>query len=724
MIYYSRTDGTQDKSQWPTVKEHLEAVAKLASRFSEKFGSKDFGYVIGLLHDLGKYSKEFQNRLDDNRIRVDHSTAGAQEVFHQYNKALALLAAYCIAGHHSGLPDYGSLANPSSLEGRLQKKTIPEYKHYKQEIAELPSLAGFRIPLKDGNGFSVSFYIRMLFSCLVDADSLDAESASGSPHTYYRGINCDFNDLYGKLTDYLQQKIENAPKTEINEYRKTIQKSCFSKADGIPGMYSLTVPTGGGKTFCSLGFALKHAIRNGLERIIYVIPYTSIIEQNAKDFRDVLGEEYVLEHHSNYQFPDDWESSDEKDKRLSLAVENWDAPIVVTTNVQFFESLFSAKRSKCRKLHNIANSVIILDEAQMLPGDYLKPCLASLAELVKNYHVSVVFCTATQPAINAYIPDGLRPLELTDDPRDLYRKFKRVKCQFLGDLMDNELVERLEDESQVLCIVNSRRHAKLLYDQLGFLEGAFHLSARMCPAHRRKRLLEIKEALQQGCQCRVVSTQLIEAGVNIDFPTVYRSLSGLDSIAQAAGRCNREGKLDFGTVNVFSPEKHGMPGGWLSRTAEIARMVMQDFEDPLCLDAVKAYFEMLYGTDEALLDKKQIICSLREEEKRLAFPFGEVSNSFRLIDGEMISIIIPWDDRCKNLLTETRTSLYPGSFGRKLQPYVVQVYWFEYQTLVDAEAIEDIAGIFKVLISPDLYSEETGLLMPEGVSISNEVLIF
>jgi CRISPR-associated endonuclease/helicase Cas3 len=360
----------------------------------------------------------------------------------------------------------------------------------------------------------------------------------------------------------------------------------------------------------------------------------------------------------------------------------------------------------------------------MLPGDYLKPCLAALSELVTNYHSSVVLCTATQPAINNYIPNRLTPVELTDDPKALYQKFKRVRCKFIGETTDNDLVERLAKEEQVLCIVNSRRHAKLLYDRLGNLEGTFHLSARMCPIHRHDKLSVIKDALVNGKHCRVVSTQLIEAGVDIDFPAVFRALSGLDSIAQAAGRCNREGKLDVGTVNVFSPEKHGMPGGWLRRTAEIARMVMQDFEDPLCLEAVTKYFEVLYGIDEALLDRKTIISSLREEENRLGFPFAEVANKFNFIDSDMVSVIIPWDDRCKLLLEDIRHSSHPGRYGRKLQPYVVQVYWFEYQALVHDGAIEDIAGIFKVLLSSDHYSIETGLVIPKGVRCEDKVLIF
>lgn len=723
MSYYGRTDGGSDKSNWQTVYNHLYNVAKLTAAFADKFKSHDIGYMIGLLHDLGKYSDEFQKRLEDNKIKVDHSTAGAREAYKTY-KGLGLLAAYAIAGHHSGLPDFGSIANASSLESRLKLSIIPDYSHYKEEINEFPFLGEVKLPIKKADGFSISFYIRMLFSCLVDADSIDAEKSSGNPNAKYRGIYYDMKILDRKLFDFLKVKIENAPKNKINTYRKEILESCIRKADNKAGIYSLTVPTGGGKTLSSLAFALRHALKNNMERVIYVIPYTSIIEQNAKVFRDILGGEFVLEHHSNYQYPDDSDDWSEDELKQYLACENWDIPIIVTTNVQFFESIFSSKRSKCRKLHNITKSVIILDEAQMLPTEHLKPCLAALSEITENYGSSVVLCTATQPVIGKYIPGHVKPIELMEDPKRLYLGFKRVDSRFIGEVCDNELIEKLKNEHQVLCIVNTRKHAQMLYEDLKGVAGLYHLSARMCPAHRRAKLDEIRKALEDNKPCIVISTQLIEAGVDVDFPSVYRSIAGIDSIVQSAGRCNREGKLQKGIVNIFIPEKHGMPPGWISRTAEVAKMILQDFKDPLSLEAIEKYFNTLYTVEESRLDKENILADMRENEKRLEFPFAEVSNKFKIIDGQMVSLIIPWNEKCMEVLETVRYSEYPGSYGRRLQPYVVQIYQYEFNMLKKSGAIEDIAGIYNILSNRELYSEDTGLTQSKEVDLIDQVLIF
>lgn len=722
MTYYGRTDGNIDKSNWQTVIEHLQSVAELSANFAKKFKSEELAYMIGLLHDIGKYSDEFQKRLENKNIRVDHSTAGAKLANDNY-KALGLIAAYAIAGHHAGIPDFGTVANCSSLECRLKNSIIPEYGGYKEDIKKLPSLINFKIPFKRFDGFSRAFYIRMLFSCLVDADSLDAEQASGDLNSQYRGLVYDMADMESKLAEYIKFKTKDVPKSKINEYRKLILETCIKKAERAPGLYSLTVPTGGGKTLSSLSFAMHHAVKNNMDRIIYVIPYTSIIEQNADVFRKAVGGQYILEHHSNYQYPEEYEEWSDDTRRISLAAENWDAPIVVTTNVQFFESLFSSKRSKSRKLHNLANSIIILDEAQMLPAEYLKPCLAAIAELVINYNSTVLLCTATQPSLNEYIPAGLKPDELMENPEELYEKFRRVESKFLGYLSDDELAYQLKGSRQALCIVNTRKHAQLLYDRLKGTDGLYHLSARMYPEHRKEKLKEIKIALNEGKECIVISTQLIEAGVDIDFPLVYRSLAGIDSIAQAAGRCNREGKLEKGIVNIFIPEKHGMPGGWISRTADVGNIVLNEFEDALSMEAVERYFTKLYKIDEALLDRKDILTSLELGSKQLQFEFEQISQDFKLIDESMISIIIPLDKRCDSILKEARWSEKLRGFSRKLQPYTVQVYSYEYNAFLKAGYIEDIAG-FKVLTNRELYNDDVGLLQCKGADSFDKVLIF
>jgi len=722
MIYYGRTDGNIDKSNWQTVIDHLQSVAKLSADFAKKFKSDDLAYMIGLLHDIGKYSEEFQKRLENKKLRVDHSTAGAKLAYENY-KALGLIAAYVIAGHHGGMPDFGTVANCSSLESRLKNSIIPEYFSYKEDIKKLPSLTSFKIPFKRFDGFSRAFYIRMLFSCLVDADSLDAERASGDINSQYRGIEYDMADLESRLAKYIASKTKDASKSKINDYRKLILETCIKKAESAPGLYSLTVPTGGGKTLSSLSFAMHHAVKNNMDRIIYVIPYTSIIEQNADVFRGAVGGQYILEHHSNYQYTEEYAEWSDDIRRISLAAENWDAPIVVTTNVQFFESLFSSKRSRSRKLHNLTNSIIILDEAQMLPAEYLRPCLAAIAELVINYNATVLLCTATQPALNQYIPAGLEPVELMDAPDELYEKFRRVESKLMGYLSDDELVEHLKGNRQALCIVNTRKHAQLLYDKLKGTDGLYHLSARMYPEHRKEKLKEIKTALKEGQACIVISTQLIEAGVDIDFPLVYRALAGIDSIAQAAGRCNREGKLEKGIVNIFIPEKHGMPGGWISRTAEIGNIVLTEFEDGLCMKSVERYFTRLYKIDEELLDRKDILASLELGSKQLQFEFEQISENFKLIDESMISIIIPLDERCNSILKEARWSEKLRGFSRKLQPYTVQVYSYEYNAFLKAGYIEDIAG-FKVLTNNELYNNDVGLLQCKGADSFDKILIF
>lgn len=438
MIYFAHSKDGQHKSEWQTLKNHLEAVSDLSYSFAGKFGAWNFGKAVGLLHDIGKYSKEFQRRLEGERLTVDHSTAGTQEAEKIYGKALGHVLAYTIAGHHSGLPNCGSVADDSSLLGRLAKLSLPEYSIYKNEVNSLPVQKDLAFPIHPtpgSYGFSVQFFIRFLYSCLVDADFLDTEAVLNQSNAVLRSIHTSIKELLSSLDTYLDKKCSEAADTQINKWRTKILAACRDKAMDKPGFFTLTVPTGGGKTLSSLAFALKHAVSHGMERVIYVIPFTSIIEQNAAVFKDILGYENVLEHHSNFQYTD----SDDEDgtdifKKLKLSTENWDAPVIVTTNVQFFESLFANHNSKCRKLHNIAKSVVILDEAQMIPTAFLKPCLSALTELVTNYGVSIVLCTATQPAIKELLPVGMNPIEIAPDPKHLCDVFRRVTVANVGEL--------------------------------------------------------------------------------------------------------------------------------------------------------------------------------------------------------------------------------------------------------------------------------------------------
>ena len=722
MKYYAHSKTELTKSEWHLLIDHLEDTAALAAGFAASFGAEKLGYVAGLLHDIGKYSPDFQRRLEGDRKKVDHSSAGAIEVVRNYNKAFGRMLAYTIAGHHSGLQDWGSRVDESTLEGRLIKKPLPEYSAFLSEI-DLPRPEELVLPLKRlplGAGFSGQFLTRFLYSCLVDADFLDTERALNIKQSSLRDICFSLDKLSSALEVHLKGKSCSAPDTPVNRRRAGILADCRDKAIFKPGFFTLSVPTGGGKTLSSMSFALNHAINHGMKRVIYVIPYTSIIEQNAAVFKDIFGEEKVLEHHSNFSYPEDavLESASEDEPQgigsLKLASENWDMPIVMTTNVQFFESLFAAKSSRCRKLHNIANSVVIIDEAQMIPTGYLKPCINALVELVANYNTTVVLCTATQPAINRLLPPNCpHPLEIVSDPDELYRAFQRVKVHNLGSLSDDMLAEKLLSEDQVLCIVNSKKHARIVLGKIEDKEAS-HLSTRMCPAHRSQSLQEIRKKLKAGESCRVVSTQLIEAGVDVDFPVVYRSSAGVDSIAQSAGRCNREGRRGIGNVYVFKPEKHGLPSGWLSRTATIGEGVLRRHEDPLSLDAVKDYFTELYNIEGEGLDKERIMAELAEQGKALRFPFRTIADKFKLIDDQNTTlIVIPYDEKCRGMIERARWDNFPSKYIRRLQKYSVQVYEQEFREMLQIGLLENIGGKFYVLSETAYksdYSPKLGLL--------------
>jgi CRISPR-associated endonuclease/helicase Cas3 len=464
MMYIAHTRDIDTNTQ--DIKTHLIGTAKRAYLFGEKFHNGDYSYICGMLHDIGKYSAKFQQKiLNNTNATVDHSTAGAIEINNRL-KLFGKLMAYCIAGHHGGLPDGGSRSDTAveaTLCGRLKRKSqLENYADFRTEIdisEKIPKQAPNIRPLNKG-GFSISFFIRMIFSCLVDADFLDTE-AFVSDNNIDRKVCYNFSLFYRTLIQHIEG-FSNQER-EINRKRSEILNDCINKSKYKKGLYTLTVPTGGGKTLSSLAFAISHAIENNMDRIIYVIPYTSIIEQTAKIFKIILGEQSVLEHHSNFDFGDDENSISYK---LKLASENWDIPVVVTTNVQFFESLFSNKPSKCRKLHNISNSVIIFDEAQMLPTQFLTPCIMSISELVINYGSTCILCSATQPSLKDRFPGEIEINEICSNTDELYRFFKRTRVVYRGKMELDCLAEELNTCCQVLCIVNSKRHAMDIYSKL------------------------------------------------------------------------------------------------------------------------------------------------------------------------------------------------------------------------------------------------------------------
>ncbi len=718
--FYAHSLEGQPKEAWQLLEEHLRNVAALAQGFAEVFAAGEWGYLAGLWHDLGKYAAEFQRYLEGDGSRVDHATAGAQHavsVLGGYGRLLA----YGLAGHHAGLPN-GRDNNDSCLEERLAKR-VPDYAAYADEVLHPPAKGELHFPFEPEehrNGFQFSFFTRMLYSCLVDADFLDTESFIDPTKAALRKGYPALASLLPKLETHLATLQQKAKPSEVNRHRAVILRQSLAAAEEAQGLYSLTVPTGGGKTLSSLAFALRHALRHGLDRVIYVIPYTSIIEQNAMVLRNIFGDGAVLEHHSNYEPPVD-------DRRSKLAAENWDAPIVVTTNVQFFESLFRTRSSRCRRIHNIANSVVILDEAQMLPVELLRPCLEVLRELAA-YRTTVVLCTATQPALREEdgFAQGLRNVrEIIDNPQELLEALARVRTVNLGRATDAELVGRLGGQEQVLCVVNTRRHARSLFEMLADKggEGVHHLSGLMCPAHRSEVLTRIRQALKEGRPCRVVSTQLIEAGVDIDFPVVYRSVAGIDSIAQAAGRCNREGGLPQpGRVFVFEPEE-GVSAGPARQAAQSAEPVLRRHEDPLSLAAVREYFQSHYWRRAQDLDKHGILRDFEEGARRGDYPFREVDAKFKLIETVMEPVIIPWNSEAEELIDALCHAEHPGSYSRRLQRYTVQIPRFALAELRADGDVERLRDQFNILINRSCYSEKIGLCSGKQAFIEAENLI-
>lgn len=699
--------------------------------------------MAGLWHDLGKYSSDFQEYLrrsatsgnlhvgtdhhrDEVVGKVDHTSAGGQHAVRAC-PVLGHLLAYAIAGHHSGLLD--ARADGACLEARLRKAVLacehaPEGILNAAERHSLLPLPGvLDRALSERHPFAVSFFARMLFSCLVDADFLATEEFVEPGRARARPRWPD--DILLRIEDHLSAhlaRIESgAEGTEVNRARREVREACLRAAELEPGFFSLTVPTGGGKTLASLAFALAHARRFGLRRVVYVIPFTSIIEQNAEVFRKVTAgvvaegcDDPVLEHHSNV-------GEEHESERSRLAAENWDAPLVVTTAVQFFESLFANRASRCRKLHRLARIVVVLDEAQTLPVDLLEPCLAALKELVAGYGTSVVLCTATQPALarREHFPigvDGVR--EIAPDPPGLYSRLRRVEVEDLGCLGDEELLERLAPEPKVLCIVNTRGHARRLAEAWVARGGEpVHLSALMCPAHRSERLEEVRRRLRSEPTCQVISTQLVEAGVDLDFPVVYRALAGMDAIAQAAGRCNREGLLKRGRTFVFRPE-HRRSEAYFRDTAGVAAQVLELHRDPLALEAVERYFRLYYWEQQQRWDQRGIHALFHLDsnpEMPFLFGFASAAERFRVIEETQRPVIVPWREEGKRVCESLRWGgeLPSRRLLRSLQRYTVSVP----RRLWEREVGRSFAMVhdrYPVLFSPQLHYSETYGLALEG----------
>jgi CRISPR-associated endonuclease/helicase Cas3 len=694
-------------TEWEPLDAHLNCVADKACEFAAKFGAGEWGRAAGLLHDIGKAKPGFQAYIQNLGVSEPHAAEGARfaSVFYgpgytcpplagrQPKDGLGRLLAFAIAGHHAGLANgIATGGGLTPLTGRLHDAADvrPWFTPSSPKIEKNPR------PLRAaGNDpFGWAFFTRMVFSALVDADQLETEK-------WY--------------ADQANVKVARGWKGALPDLKLALDLHLAGLADGrtaatqAPGLFSLTVPTGGGKTLSSLAFALDHAIAHtkthGLERVIYVIPFTSIVEQTADVFRAALGEanaDAILEHHSGFEVDGAEPGAKEEEERVRLAAQNWDRPIIVTTSVQFFESLFSNRPGRCRKLHNIARSVVVLDEAQTLPLHLLRPCLAAINELSRGYNTSVVLSTATQPALTREAGlkapealDGKRVREIVAPGRDLFTRLKRVRTMQAGTLSDAQLVEALHGADQALVIVNNRRHARELFDLLtkSGLAGVRHLTTAMTAAHRQHVLANIRRDLVLKRPVRLVSTSLIEAGVDISFKAVWRAWAGLDQMAQAAGRCNRNGELgpDGGVLTIFEPEEIDgrKPPPELRQNAETAASVLAQLagRDPLSKEAVAAYFtELLWRKEIAQLDKvdvgerplRGIMKATSETASGLNFCFADIAQAFNFIKDTMVPVIIPasikaYEADPDKVMRQIEYGKSAGGIARAVQRHIVQV---------------------------------------------------
>lgn len=579
--------------------------------------------------------------------------------------------------------------------------------------------------IASGNSLDVMILTRMLFSCLVDADFLDTEAFMNNQPVRKNEFS-SLKEIAAMFWSRLEEDGYFRPKNALNGKRCEILHTCMRKGEGKQGLYSLTVPTGGGKTISSMAFAMKQAMKWHKERIIYVIPYLSIIEQTADVFRALLGNHAVLESHSQVDYDSLPEEGSEEAgrvaERMKLAAENWDAPVVITTNEQFFESLYANTTSRCRKLHNIANSVIILDEAQMMPVDFLKPCLHALEQMVHYYGCTVVLCSATQPELGRYLHLQKDPTEIMENVGELFQFFKRVTFDIDGETDYAEIAKKLDEYEQVLCIASTKKEAEKIFE---LLDGeAMYLSTNLCPAHRREIIREIKTRLRDGKSCRVVSTSIISVGVDIDFPVVYLQYTGLDSLIQGAGRCNREGRqsLQKSRAHIFWT-KESKKSPFMRKEKQVTDMVRKKYsaEEMTEPSAIRTYFENWYQSNEGNLDYREI------EKLAQSLSFAEIGKRFHLIQDSTKSVFIPFDEKARNIKEQLMMGNRSRQLMRAVGAYMINVRYSkaqgqsDFMKLLTQGQIEMFPGDENLayLVNMEDYDAELGLKIKseDGVGI-------
>lgn len=719
--YYAHTPPVDSKNKpWELLELHLLNVANKTKAFAKTATQNnkiaDIAFLTGFLHDLGKYRQEFQDYLAGKRessLDTHHAAYGSVAAKLEYG---ILEAVFAIAGHHSGLHDAEYFEFDKYRADEEYSRLLELLKNSSENF----SCFKLGSQIENTEELQAEVRVRMLFSCLVDADRLaTAEYTEGKQE---RLIELRPEYLLEKLGKHVES-LQNCKQSTLQKLRDNIFRSAIEKGGNKPGFFSMTVPTGGGKTLSSMAFALEHARKHKLRRIIIVIPYLSIIEQNAEVYRNVFGKSMVVEHHSAVAV------ADEDDKELSqaeLATENWDAPIIVTTAVQFIETLFSNSPTRCRKLHNIARSVIVVDETQTLPAHLLDPTLSIFQELIKQYGSSILLCSATQPGFikNIGLPEGLEPeqvIEIAPNPSELFRKLSRVSYHLpeKGVTISWEsLALEVVKYEQVLVVVNTRKHAFKLWEAIRAEfnkkeEQLFHLSSAMCAEHRSDILDIVKKRLENSKPCYLVSTQLIEAGVDVDFPLVYRAMGPLDSIVQAAGRCNREGKVRKGDLYLFNPEDSGIPKGQYSIATNLAAIELgkSGMKDKMAIDpsVFTTYFSRLYSqldTDYKRSGERSI------QESRKKFNFKTVSKNARVIKDATVSIIVPYK-KSKELIKEVRGKWRVSKYDlRSLQRFMVSVNERDFKKLEKLCSFTSISEEINIMVLEEhSYKKDLGVVI-------------
>lgn len=755
--YYAHSENKA--GQRHLLKEHLSGVAEKAQAYLQDWHAAE-GHLAGLLHDLGKYGDLFQKRLDGKEKGVDHWSQGAGLALKTYQ---SLAAAWAIQGHHIGLQrletikscaDLEKLSQNHPLNLRLSAKDFSVLAdRLKEDGLDAKKPASPIFTKKPQGRVDQMLDVRRLFSALVDADFIDTAAHFDGDQSgkQYRkpGQPLQAEKALSILKEELEKLASQSKSAEsLNEIRNALKQSCLKQAQQKTGLFTLTAPTGSGKTLAMLAFALRHALQNKLERVIMVIPYLTIIEQTASIYQNLFepafGPEYVLEHHSMADFGKEEETEDSEGKseenkllrRKRLLAENWDAPIIVSTSVQCLHSLFSNRSSSCRKIHRLANAVILFDEVQTLPVSLAIPTLGALSHIATHWNSSVVFSTATQPAFShlhdnvlKHATAGWSPQEIAKLPEESSKKLSRVRYSWNLEhpLSWQDLAEQMTQKPQALTIVNLKRHAKELFETLRqpFDQAQetspsrgkfFHLSTNLCPAHRTAVLNQVRDRLQQNSECFLVATQCVEAGVDIDFPEVWRALAPLDAIIQAGGRCNREGKLASGTIHIFLPEENQYPEEAYKQAASVTQLHVKrygenfDLYDP---QVIQRYYKELYDVADIKNQNK----SLQNAIKECDFP--EVAHSYKLIPKKTLNILVPWQPQ-KALFDELKKAVADSeklkqAWFRKARLLSVSLYppkledplW---DSLIPIEGKQKKYNDWFLLAKEELYDEYLGLL--------------